>query len=599
MSAFRIVKKFSQILSRHQKIRIVELAILMVIGGFVETLSVSLMLPFMSTIMDPEASMNGKVAKTICGWFGIHSQKSYLVLLTVALAVIFVVKNIYLLWETWIQYRFVNSNLFRMQKKILEVLIHRPYEYFLGINSGEVIRIINGDTGNAFGLLTNLLSLFTELVVASMLIVTIFIITPKVTVCIALVLLVLLMVINRFIKPILTKASRDYQDSIAGMNKWLLQSIQGIKELKVMKKEDFFIANYEIFGLDYVRATSKQQVLQVTPRFLIEGVCMGVMFIVVSVLIYGGIDIQTLVPMLTAVAMAAVRLLPSANRISAALASMSFAEPILDQMVENLKDIGDGEGAKLDAEITVKTDYTTDGFVPKLSKNINFSHITYRYPAGDRNILKDSVMEINCGESIGIVGPTGAGKSTAVDIVLGLLRPQEGQVMIDGVDIRENMGQWYDQVGYIPQAIFMLDDTIRANVTFGDDKDKTSDDMVWRALEEAAMADFVRSLPEGLDTQIGERGSRLSGGQKQRIGIARALYSNPQVLIFDEATSALDNETESAIMESIEGLHGKKTMIIIAHRLTTIANCDKVYRVEDEKITDATKQYTGGVSNAE
>ncbi len=592
MSAFRIVKKFTQILSRHQKIRIVELAILMVIGGFVETLSVSLMLPFMSTIMEPEQSMNSGIAKLVCSWFGITSQKSYLVLLTVALAVIFIIKNIYLLWETWIQYRFVNSNLFRMQKKILEVLIHRPYEFFLGVNSGEIIRIINGDTGNAFGLLTTLLSLFTELVVASMLIVTIFVITPGVTVCIAVVLFGLLLVINRFIKPILAKASQDYQDSIAGMNQWLLQSIQGIKELKVMRKEDFFISNYEKFGLRYVKATSNQQVLLVTPRFLIEGVSMGVMFIVVSVLIYGGMEIKALIPMLTAVAMAAIRLLPCANRISAALASMSFAEPILDKMMENLADIGDGKETKLDAEITVQEDYVATGSVPKLSKDIYFDTITYRYPAGDRNILHGAVMDIRCGESVGIVGPTGAGKSTAVDIVLGLLRPQAGQVLIDGVDIRDNMGQWYDQVGYIPQAIFMLDDTIRANVTFGDDKEHTSDEKVWKALEEAALADFVRSLPEGLDTRIGERGSRLSGGQKQRIGIARALYPDPQVLIFDEATSALDNDTETAIMESITNLHGKKTMIIIAHRLTTIEDCDKVYRVDNELITEVTGEYT-------
>ena len=230
-------------------------------------------------------------------------------------------------------------------------------------------------------------------------------------------------------------------------------------------------------------------------------------------------------------------------------------------------------------------DYRKKKEVEKLPvlKSINLDKISYKYPGTDKLILDNADMEIPVGKSVGIVGTSGAGKTTIVDVMLGLLKPVSGHIYADGVDVMEHYPQWLKNIGYIPQTIFMIDSTIRKNVAFGYADDEIDDNKVWQALKEASLDEFVRSLPEGLDTKIGERGIRLSGGQRQRIGIARALFEDPEVLVLDEATSALDNETEAAIMDSINRLHGRKTLVIIAHRLQTIEKCDMVYSINDGK----------------
>ena len=577
MLLVRILRKFNFILSKHQKFRIVQLAALMVIGGFLETCSVSLILPFMDAVMEPDQAMEKWYAQLFCRVFGLESTRTYLMVLAIALAALYVVKNIYLMMEYNVQHRFAYGNMFALQERLLDTFIHRPYEYFLNVSSGDVMQIIRSDTSSAFGLLVELLSMFTELVVSLMLAAAIFVITPVVTLCIAALLLVIMLFIFVVLKPILYRMGVSQQKNAAGMNKWLLQSIQGIKEMKVMQKEDFFKESYNRYGRAFVRSSRWNQTLSSFPRFIIEGVCMGAMFIVVAVLIGSGTELQSIIPMLTAVAMAAIRLLPSVNRISGALNKISYGEPMLDKVIENMRVLEEDQ---------VRTDVRKPSGLsaPKLRHMVNFERITYHYPNTEEPVLSDASMSIRRGESVGIVGPSGAGKTTSVDIILGLLEPQGGQVLVDGVDIKDDLPGWLSQIGYIPQMIFMLDDTIRANVAFGVPEREINDEQVWRALREAALEEFVRSLPEGLDTQIGERGLRLSGGQRQRIGIARALYQNPEVLIFDEATSALDSETESAIMESIHSLRGAKTMIIIAHRLTTIEACDHIFRVEHGEI---------------
>lgn len=278
---------------------------------------------------------------------------------------------------------------------------------------------------------------------------------------------------------------------------------------------------------------------------------------------------------IAAFAAAAIKIMPSVSRMSASMNSITYLRPffirVSDDLMEQLK-----LGEKLEEE-------EDDQTAPlKLHRSILLDHVTFSYGQSDRYIFKDASMEVPVGKTVGVAGPSGAGKTTAIDIMLGLLKPESGRVLADGVDISGHYAAWLKNIGYIPQMIFMLDDTIRRNVAFG--VKNVDDERVWAVLREAQLEEHVRSLPKGLDTEIGERGIRLSGGQRQRLGIARALYHDPDLLVFDEATSALDNETEAAIMESINHLKGRKTMVIIAHRLNTIENCDILYRVENGAI---------------
>ena len=584
----RVFKKFYQLLNRHQRNRVIILFFMMLIGAVFEVLGVSMMLPLVTAVMNPGIITENKICAWICSVFNITDHVDFVIWCIIALIIIFVVKAAYLTFEYSVQYRFVFNNRFMTQSRLLEAYLHRPYEYFLSAQSGEIIRIVQTDAANSFDMLTVILSFATEAVVSVAIIITIFVINPFMTVFVAASLVFLMIIISKCLRPLLRREGENYQRTYAETNKWLLQSISGIKEVKVTKTEDFFLDNFIEYGQKMVNAARWNSTLQNVPRNLIELVSVCSMMTVLGVMIATGHKLDSLLPSLSAFVMAAVKLLPSANRMVANVTHVTFYEPALDNMLENL--------AVLEEQIS---DGCEEVEKLPLTKEIRLTGIDYTYPGGEKKIFDQADFVVPVGSSVGIIGMSGAGKTTAVDILLGILRPQAGQVLADGVDVSTNMRGWLAHIGYIPQMIFMLDDTIRANIVFGHteignakDREKTDsgidrEEAVWAALEEAQLADFVKTLPIGIDTAIGERGVRLSGGQRQRIGIARALFTNPDVLVFDEATSALDHETEEAIMQSINALHGKKTMIIIATRLTTIEGCDMVYRAGDGKLEPA------------
>ena len=303
---------------------------------------------------------------------------------------------------------------------------------------------------------------------------------------------------------------------------------------------------------------------------------MGIVFIVLALLIANGFELTSIIPVMTAVAMAAVRLLPSINRMAGALSNITYNEPMLDKLISNLSELSSVQTVKDSRDSCNLRSSDEDTAV-------SLKGVWFKYPNHEKYILEEADFSVRKGQMAGIIGGSGSGKTTAVDIILGLLHPVKGIAEVGGLSISENPDVCLSHIGYIPQSIFLLDDTIRENIIFGDTKEK-GDEFIWKILKDAALEEFVSELENGLDTQIGERGVKLSGGQKQRIGIARALYRDPDILFFDEATSSLDNETEKSIMDSILRLHGKKTMIIIAHRLSTIESCDHIYRIDNGKI---------------
>ncbi|MCI8447783.1 MAG: ABC transporter ATP-binding protein [Eubacterium sp.] len=584
----RIVKKFRSIMTHEQQMRILLLGFLMVIGGILEMLGVSMVLPLMTAVMDKNF-MEKSYVQTLCSIFRISTYYEVMMLLLGALIFIYIFKNAFLFLEYFLQYRFVCNNRFLVQRRLLEVYMYRPYEFYLNATTGEIMRIINTDTINAFNLLTTVLNFFTEVVVSAALITIIFILDPSMAALIGLVLGIIMVLMFKAVKPVLRRASQKFMKNTSLANKWLLQSLNGIKDVKVSHKEEYFIDEYAVYGRQAIDAEKINSVVTLLPRLLIEAVSVASVLAVIMGLLSMGQSLDKLMPQLTAFAFAAVRLLPSTTRISGAVNSAAFQEPMLDNLIKNLnaaKDFEQQKQKEQQDELRRQEEAEKRGEQLTYEKQFELSHIHFRYPNAETDVLDDADMVIPAGASVGIVGASGSGKTTAVDILLGLLKPQSGSVLTDGRDIRSDYSGWLSHLSYIPQTIYMLDDTIRANVAFGLRAEEIDDAKVWEAVKEAQLGPFIDSLPDGIETKIGERGVRLSGGQRQRIGIARALYTDPELVILDEATSALDNETEAAIMESINSLHGRKTLVIIAHRLSTIEECDKIFRVEDGKITD-------------
>ncbi len=603
-----VFRKFYKLFSRKQKKQLIILFFLMLFGAFLEVLGVSLIVPLVSVIMQENVIQNNKVVQCICTLLHIRSNKTFLIVCILVLIFVFIFKDLYLMFEIYVQNRFIYNGRFQIQQRLMNTYLDCGYEYYLNASSGEIVRIMQQDVKNAFLLLFNLLNFTTELIVSLVLVIAVFVINPLMSMLVGIVLALTMLVIAKVAKPMLHRQGEILQESSEQTNKWLIQMVNGIKEIMVGNKQEFFRENFNYHGKRLVRAERWNGLLGNVPRLLIEMASIVSMLFALLVAVMSGAEVSKLVPAIAAFAMAALKLMPSANRISSALNLVAYYEPSLNNVLENL-DLFDDENIKMNSVVKemkktfvrekrgnletsaeIKSMQQTEKKVlgnfynMTLQHQVELKNISYHYPDTKQMVLQNVDMVIPIGKSIGIVGVSGSGKTTVVDIILGLLNPQSGEVLIDGMLLKENYGQWLSCIGYIPQMIFMLDDTIRANVAFGISPEKVEEEKVLKALEEAQLRDFVEKLPDGLDTRIGERGIRLSGGQRQRIGIARALYPNPELLFFDEATSALDMETETAIMESINRLHGRKTLVIIAHRLATIAECDMVYRVENGRI---------------
>lgn len=576
------IKKLSYIFDRKQKIKIVILGIMIFIGGLLETLSVSALFPVVGVIMDSESIMNNSYVKIILQFVKIDNSQTLIIALLGFMMGIYVIKNLYLLLQINEQTKFITYNKNRLISRVLREFLNRPYEFYLDADIPTVFRLTDSDIPNVFNMMMALISLVSECVVFVLLSLVLIVSDWKMTLFLVCIFGAMTLLLTKILKPRLSKLGKKNQDIQSRIAKWRIEAIYGIKDVKVLHREAFFADNYEGSGKVGAGISKRYSVLNSTPRLLIETIfiCSILGYLIMYIAV--GNDVSELLPVLTVFGLAAVRLMPCVNRINTYITEIAYAQPSLDYVYENLNM----------SAITRAGDKTVEAKNPEvkitLKDKIVLDNIEYAYPNTERKILENAHMEVPYGKSVGIMGPSGAGKSTVVDILLGLLKVQKGTITCDGVDVFENYPAWLAQIGYIPQSIYLVDEPIRNNIAFGIADEEIDDDRIWQVLEEAQLKDFIKTLPEGLDTAIGDRGVRLSGGQRQRLGIARALYHNPEILVFDEATSALDNETEAAVMEAINSFHGKKTMVIIAHRLNTIEKCDMIYKVDEGQIVETT-----------
>lgn len=577
-----IFKKLNYILDKKQKINIVVLAVMIFIGGILETLSISAMLPVVWVIIDAESVQQNKYCQWAMHFLHLHDMHEFIITLLVLLMIMYLLKNAYLLWLTSEQNRFISGNRNKIISQVLREFLNRPYEFYLDADIPTVFRLTDSDIPNVFSILMALISLASETVVFVLICGVLVATDWRLVLFLVIISGIVTIVMFKVLKPRLNKLGITNQAIQSRIAKWRIQAIYGIKDVKVLHREAFFADNYESNGKIGARLNQKYAVINAMPRLLIESIFMVSILGYLIVCVAAGDDMKQMIPTLTAFGLAAVRLMPCVNRINTYLTDISYFRPCLDYVYENMNI---NEISKKTNQTLLPVDETK---TMELRNRIELKDIVYAYPNTDTLIFNHADMEIPYGKSIGIMGPSGAGKSTIVDILLGLLKVHEGQILCDGDNVFENYPAWLAQIGYIPQSIYLVDEPIRNNIAFGIADDEIDDNRIWQVLEEAQLKEFIQTLPEGLDTAIGDRGVRLSGGQRQRLGIARALYHNPEILVFDEATSALDNETEAAVMEAINSFHGKKTMVIIAHRLNTIEKCDIIYKVEGGKIAQTT-----------
>ena len=565
-------KKINYILDKEQKIKLVVMLIVILIGALFELLGVSAIMPLISVATNPDAVNEKWYLVFIQDFFGFHEAKQLIVFLALALVIVYIVKNVYISMMYNLQYRFIFNNQRRLAVKMMNSYMHQNYLFHVSRNVAELQRNVTEDVNGFYTVVLNAMQFIAEASVCVVLAVFLVRVDVMTTLVVAGLVFVFAILVGVVFKKTLVKKGKENRSVSIRLTKWVLQSFSGIKEIKVMNKENFFLKNYESTYRRFTVLQRQQSMLTFIPRPIMETVCISGLLLTMAVKVYAfDTDLAEFIPALSAFAIAAFRMLPSFNRISGYMSAMMFNRPAIDVLYDDLAEI-----EKLNRKVVKKSTKTEP---LDIDSGISVKNVSFQYPNSDKKVLENLDLEIKNNTSVALIGASGAGKSTLADVILGVLEPQSGKILVDGKDISENMDAWHASIGYIPQSIYLMDDTIRANIAFGIEADQVDEAMLWRAVREAQLEDFVKSLPDELDTMIGDRGVKLSGGQRQRIGIARALYGNPQVLILDEATSALDNDTEKEVMNAIDSLHGTRTLIVIAHRLTTIRKCDVIYEV--------------------
>ena len=578
-NGIKVCKKIFWILSREQKLCSILMLILSIGGAVLETLGVSIILPLVSAMLEPEKFLKHPIVNNISQIIPISEPIHIVLLIGGATICLYIFKNIYFMFLVWVRTKFAYKVQRELSIDVMESFMTQGYSYFLTKSIGELHRGVGNDISGVYNILINIFKIFVEVITIGAICAFIMFTDPVMAGGILVLAVICLATIYLYFKTSMKRAGTEQQHYFAILNQVTIQAFQGIKEILVSNRQNYFVDLYKKCYIRQQRAGLRQTMGNECPSYVIEAICVtGFMGIVCLKIIANSDGAENMIPALSAFAIGAFRILPSLGRISSSINIITFNLPCLDVTYKNIKTRREyvaqksREGHSRKALNTEKIDF---------QECLIIKDVFYKYESGENDILKNINLKINKGESVAFVGQSGAGKTTLADIILGLLSPQKGNILVDGKDILYLSGRWNELIGYVPQNIYLTNDTLRKNIAFGIADQEIDDKKIWKALEQAHLKEMVESLPEKLDTKVGERGIRFSGGQRQRIAIARALYNDPSILVLDEATAALDNETEAAVMESIDALQRKKTLIIIAHRLSTIKNCDRIYEVKD------------------
>lgn len=569
-------QKITYLIGGRARVKFSILLALMIVNSLLEMVGIGAIPLFIVMISNPDMLLQNRWIAPVAGAFHITTSQHLVLWGLVFLAVLFSVKNAFLSLLIYIKSRVTYREQIRLGNRLFKAYMKAGYPFFLNRNSAELLRNVNSETGM---IISGVIMPFMQIIMNGLIFMMIVLLLLKVEPVITLLTFVVLGTVSFLFIHVNKKKDQSYgiqeQRERSRMNKIVLEGIAGIKDIKVLGREDSFLRQYQLSALRTAVAQRYKHILTELPRPLMEIIAVFTMLFISFLLLVMSRSIASFVPVLALFGAATMRMLPALRIIVSAVTDIRYNMFAIDPVYNDLKRLETDPRRSLEeAGSNAPEPYP-------FSSKIVFEDVSYGYPRGHQDVIRHVDLTIPKGTMIGLVGPSGAGKTTLVDILLGLLEPRQGRVLVDHQNIFEDVRRWRMNLGYIPQAIYLCDDTIRRNVAFGVPDEDIHEFQLMQAVRSAQLESFIGDLPQGLDTVVGERGVRLSGGQRQRIGIARALYNNPQVLIMDEATSALDNITEQFVIEAMENIRSDRTIIMIAHRLTTVRNCDVIYLMDD------------------
>ena len=547
--------------------RLVYIWVLILLGMFLETFSLGLIIPFIGLLSQENYRES---IPAVFEFFGNPSQRDMLLYAMVAIAVVYVLKSIFLYYSAYTQRRFIYQTSGRLTQSAFETYLRQPYAYHLERNSATLIRNVENARSIIGGGLDPALVLLTDGLVATGLFVMLLVVEPLGTLCVLVLFIVAGLGFQLSTRKRIAQWGKARKFHAGKVLQHLQQGLSGAKEIKMLGRERKFLDDHEAHLKVSLDVDRRYVMLQSLPRLFFEAVAVVGLAVLVIIMVSSGDEIKDILPTLGLFAATAFRVMPSIGRVIASVQTIGYNKAFMKTVYSDSllpRDVSQSESSHL-----------------SFKREIEVRNVSFKYASAHRPSLSGVNIKIGKGEAVGIIGASGAGKSTLVDVLLGLLSPENGEILVDGVDIQNNLRSWQDHIGYVPQTIYLVDDTLARNVAFGLPDDLVDHDAVARSIKAAQLDEFVTTLPDGINTIVGERGVRLSGGQRQRIGIARALYNDPEILVLDEATSSLDTETEQGVMDAVKELLGTKTIVIIAHRTTTVSYCTKVYKMDKAQI---------------